>query len=136
MVFTSFFFPSYLMTQPCQWGYQHELLISPHEMRDNYFQLKLSKTQPIVCPDHYRCVCGLIPPLAPLTFSRNFGVMVDDQLTFKVHIASFVQSCQFSFYNIRRIRPYLTKHVVRLFKPYHMFSTVVYSGHFTTATPC
>lgn len=117
-----------------RWEYQHELLISPHEMREHHLQLNWSKTQLIVCP-----ASPSIPLQMPVQFDsttctydfRNLGVMVDDQLTFKVHFASFAQSSQFSLYNIRRIRPYLTEYVVQLFKQYHMFSTVVHSGHFT-----
>lgn len=40
--------------------------------------------------------------------------MIDDQLTFKVNVASIAQSCRFPLYNIRKIRPYLSEHAAQL----------------------
>ncbi len=42
------------------------------------------------------------------------GVIFDDQLTFKEHIAKTAQSCRFALYNIRKIRPFLTEHAAQL----------------------
>ena len=40
------------------------------------------------------------------------GVMIDDQLTFKVHVASTLPSCQFAMRDIKKIRPSLSKHAL------------------------
>ncbi len=45
---------------------------------------------------------------------RNLGVIFDDQLTFKEHIAKTARSCRFALHNIRKIRPFLTEHAAQL----------------------
>ncbi len=45
---------------------------------------------------------------------RNLGVIFDDQLTFKEHIAKTARSCRFALHNIRKIRPFLTEHASQL----------------------
>ncbi len=45
---------------------------------------------------------------------RNLGVIFDEQLTFKDHIAKTARSCRFSLHNIRKIRPFLTEHAAQL----------------------
>ena len=52
-----------------------------------------------------RCVASFI--LSPTNTARNFGVMIDNGLTFTEHIAAVTKSCRFTLYNIRKIRPYL-----------------------------
>ncbi len=44
----------------------------------------------------------------------NLGVIFDDQLTFKEHIAKTARSCRFALHNIRKIRPFLTEHAAQL----------------------
>ncbi len=44
----------------------------------------------------------------------NIGVIFDDQLTFKEHIAKTTRSCRFVLHNIRNIRPFLTQHAAQL----------------------
>ncbi len=44
----------------------------------------------------------------------SFGVIFDDQLTFKEHIAKTARSCRFALHNIRKIRPFLTEHAAQL----------------------
>ncbi len=50
----------------------------------------------------------------PSSSVRNLGVIFDDQLTFKEHIAKTARSCQFALHNIRKIRPFLTEHAAQL----------------------
>ncbi len=50
----------------------------------------------------------------PSSSVRNLGVIFDDQLTFKEHIAKTARSCRFALHNIRKIRPFLTKHAAQL----------------------
>ncbi len=45
---------------------------------------------------------------------RNLGVIFDDQLSFKEHIAKTARSCRFALHNIRKIRPFLTEHAAQL----------------------
>ncbi len=45
---------------------------------------------------------------------RNLGVIFDDQLSFKDHIAKTARSCRFALTNIRKIRPFLTEHAAQL----------------------
>ncbi len=52
--------------------------------------------------------------IAPSTSVRNLGVIFDDQLTFKEHIAKTARSCRFALHNIRKIRPFLTEHAAQL----------------------
>ncbi len=44
----------------------------------------------------------------------TLGVIFDDQLTFKEHIAKTARSCRFALHNIRKIRPFLTEHATQL----------------------
>ncbi len=50
----------------------------------------------------------------PSSSVRNLGVIFDDQLTFKEHIAKTARSCRFALHNIRKIRPFLTQHAAQL----------------------
>ncbi len=50
----------------------------------------------------------------PSSSVRNLGVIFDDQLTFKEHIAKTARSCRFALHNIRQIRPFLTEHAAQL----------------------
>ncbi len=50
----------------------------------------------------------------PSASVRNLGVIFDDQLTFKEHIAKTARSCRFALHNIRKIRPFLTEHAAQL----------------------
>ncbi len=51
----------------------------------------------------------------PISFGqKSFGVIFDDQLTFKEHIAKIARSCRFALHNLRKIRPFLTEHAAQL----------------------
>ena len=45
--------------------------------------------------------------------------VLDSQLSFKAHIASVIQSCSFTFYNICKIRPFLTQESAQLGAAHH-----------------
>ncbi len=45
---------------------------------------------------------------------RNLGVIFDDQLTFKDHIAKTARSCMFALHNIRKISSFHTQHAAQL----------------------
>ncbi len=52
--------------------------------------------------------------MTPSSSVRNLGLIFDDQLTFKDHIAKTAWSCRFALHNIRKIRPFLTQHAAQL----------------------
>ncbi len=52
--------------------------------------------------------------ITPSASVRKLGVIFDDQLTFKEHIAKTARSCRFALQNIRKIRPFLTEHAAQL----------------------
>ncbi len=52
--------------------------------------------------------------ITPSASVRNLGVIFDDQLTSKEHIAKTARSCRFALHNIRKIRLILTQHAAQL----------------------
>ncbi len=86
-------------------------------MKEHHLQLNLAKTEflsslPLQLYD-------LTIPLGSSTITPsasviNLGVIFDDQLTFKEHIAKTARSCRFALHNIRKIRPFLTEHAAQL----------------------
>ncbi len=58
--------------------------------------------------------CSVNYNYTPSASVRNLGVIFDDQLTLKEHIAKTARSCRFALHNIRKIRPFLTEHAAQL----------------------
>ncbi|XP_071389800.1 uncharacterized protein, partial [Centroberyx affinis] len=88
-------------------------------MKERHLQLNLSKTELLVIPaspsvQQQISIQLESAQLMPTKSARNLGVMIDDQVTFKEHVASVARSCRFALYNIRTIRPYLSKHAAQL----------------------
>ncbi len=82
-------------------------------------QLNLAKTEFLVFPatptlQHYFTIQLGSSTITPSASVRNLGVIFDDQLTFKEHIAKTARSCRFALHNIRKIRPFLTEHAAQL----------------------
>ena len=71
----------------------------------------------------------------PTKSACNLGVMIDDQLTFKVHVASVAQSCWFVLYNIRKIRPYLSEHAAQLLVQALVISRIDYCNSLLAGLP-
>ncbi len=65
-------------------------------------------------PKHINWSLGFPRGITPSASVRNLGVIFDDQLTFKDHIAKTARSCRFALHNIRKIRPFLTEHAAQL----------------------
>ncbi len=84
-------------------------------MKEYHLQLNLAKTE-LHLPCHSNSTAWLhdsvrfINNYPPSASVRNLGVIFDDQLTFKEHIAKTARSCRFALHNIRKIRPFLTEH--------------------------
>ncbi len=88
-------------------------------MKEHHLQLNLAKTEFLVFPatptlQHDFTFQLGSSTIAPSTSVRNLGVIFDDQLTFKEHIAKTARSCRFALHNIRKIRPFLTEHAAQL----------------------
>ncbi len=87
--------------------------------RSLHLQLNLTKTELLVVPatptlQHDFSIQLGSSIITPSTSVRNLGVIFDDQLTFKEHIAKTARSCRFALHNIRKIRPFLTEHAAQL----------------------
>ncbi len=88
-------------------------------MKEHHLQLNLAKTELLVFPatqtlQHDFTIQLGSSIITPSTSVRNLGVIFDDQLTFKEHIAKTARSCRFALHNIRKIRPFLTEHAAQL----------------------
>ncbi len=84
-----------------------------------HLQLNLAKTELLVFPTtltlQYDFTIQLgSSTITPSSSVRNLGVIFDEQLTFKEHIAKTARSCRFALDNIRKIRPFLTEHAAQL----------------------
>ncbi len=88
-------------------------------MKEHHLQLNLAKTELLVFPatptlQHDFTIQLGSSTITPSASVRNLGVIFDDQLTFKEHIARTVRSCRFALHNIRKIRSFLTEHAAQL----------------------
>ncbi len=81
-------------------------------MKEHHLQLNLAKTELLVFPatltlQHDFTIQLGSSTITPSASVRNLGVIFDDQLTFKDHIAKTARSCRFALHNIIKIRPSL-----------------------------
>ncbi len=88
-------------------------------MKEHHLQLNLAKTELLVFPatptlQHDFTIQLGSSTITPSTSVRNLGVIFDDQLTFKDHIANLQDRAVFALHNIRKIRPFLTEHAAQL----------------------
>ncbi len=88
-------------------------------MKEHHLQLNLAKPELLVFPatptlQHDFTIQLGSSSIIPLSSVRNLGVIFDDQLTFKDHIAKTARACRFALHNIRKIRPFLTEHAAQL----------------------
>ncbi len=88
-------------------------------MKEHHLQLNLAKTELLVFPatptlQHDFTIQIGYSTITPSSSVRNLGVIFDDQLTFKVHIAKTAPTCRFALHNIRKIRPFFTQHAAQL----------------------
>ncbi len=84
-------------------------------MKEHHLQLNLAKTELLVFPATPTLQHGFTIKLGsststPSSSVRNLGVIFDEQLTFKDHIAKTARFCRFALHNIRKIRPFLMEH--------------------------
>ncbi len=88
-------------------------------MKEHHLQLNLAKTELLVFPatptlQHDFTIQLGSATITPSASVRNLGVIFDDQLTFKEHIAKTARSCRCALHNIRKIGPFLTEHAAQL----------------------
>ena len=113
---------------------------SYHCYADHHLQLDLAKTELLVFQAKqaiHRNIDINIDSLslAPFKAARNLGVIINDQLTFTDHIASVSRSCCFALFNIRKIRPYLTKYATQLLVQNLVISRLDYCNTLLTGLP-
>ncbi len=109
-------------------------------MKEHHLQLNLAKTEILVFPAtptlQYDFTIQLgSSTITPSTSVRNLGVIFDDQLTFKEHIAKTARSCRFALHNIRKIRPFLTEHAAQLLVQALVISRLDYCNALLTGLP-
>uniref|UniRef100_A0A8C6PGM9 Reverse transcriptase domain-containing protein n=1 Tax=Nothobranchius furzeri TaxID=105023 RepID=A0A8C6PGM9_NOTFU len=108
-------------------------------MKSHHLQLNLSKTELLVIPakpsmQHNISIQNDFLSLAPSKAVQNLGVVIDEHLTFKDHVASVARSCRFALYNIRKIRPYLI-HATQLLVQSPVISRLHYCNALLTGLP-
>ncbi len=87
-------------------------------MKDHHLQLNLAKTELLVVSAnpsfHHNFTFKLgSSTITPSKTARNLGVVID-KLNFTDHITKTTRSCRFAFYNIKKIRSFLSEHATQL----------------------
>ncbi len=88
-------------------------------MKEHHLQLNLTKTELLIFPATPTLQHDFTIQLGSSTITssssvKNLGVISDDQLTFKDHIAKTARSRRFALHNIRKIRHLFTQHAAQL----------------------
>ncbi len=109
-------------------------------IKEHHLQLNLEKTERLVFPatptlQHDFTIQLDSSTITPSSSVRNLGVIVDDQLTFKDHIAKTARSCRFALHNIRKIRPFLTQHAAQLIVQAFVISRLDYCNALLAGLP-
>ncbi len=109
-------------------------------MKEHHLQLNLAKTELLVLPatptlQHDFTIQLGSSTITPSASVRNLGVIFDDQLTFKEHIAKTARSCRFALHNIRKIRPFLTEHAAQLLVQVLVISRLDYCSALLAGLP-
>ncbi len=109
-------------------------------MKEHHLQLNLTKTELLVFPatptlQHAFTIQIGSSTISPSSSVRTLGVIFDDQLTFKDHIAKTDRSCRFTLHNIRKIRSFLTQHATQLLVQALVISRLDYCNALLTGLP-
>lgn len=85
----------------------------------NHLKLNLDKTELLFmpgkdCPKMDLLVTIEDIEVSPSPTARNLGVVLDDQLCCNANITSVSRSCRIALYNIRRIRPFVTREAAQI----------------------
>ncbi|KAI2664949.1 putative RNA-directed DNA polymerase from transposon BS [Labeo rohita] len=109
-------------------------------MKEHHLQLNLAKTELLVFPatptrqHDFTIHLGTLT-ITPSSSARNRGVIFDDQLTFKDHIAKTARSCRFALHNIRKIRSFLTEQATQLLVQALVISRLDYCNALLASLP-
>ncbi|KAI2642978.1 hypothetical protein H4Q32_030860 [Labeo rohita] len=109
-------------------------------MKEHHLQLNLAKTELLIFPatptlqHDFTINLGTLT-ITPSSSAKNLGVIFNDQLTFKDHIAKTAQSCRFALHNIRKIRPFLTEQATQLLVQALVISRLDYCNAFLASLP-
>ncbi|XP_037387443.1 uncharacterized protein LOC119261807 [Pygocentrus nattereri] len=109
-------------------------------MTTHHLKLNPSKTEMLYIPGSSGIRCDLSIPfentlITPSTEARSLGVVVDDQLSFTAHVANLTQSCRFLLYNIRRIRPFLSREATQVLVQSLVISRLDYCNSLLAGLP-
>ncbi len=109
-------------------------------MKEHHLQLNLAKTELLVFPatptlQHDFTIQLGSSTITPSASVRNLGVIFDDQLTFKEHIAKTARSYRFALHNIREIGSFLTQHATQLLVQALVISRLDYSNALLAGLP-
>ncbi len=109
-------------------------------MKEHHLQLNLAKTELLVFPatptlQHDFTIKLGSSTITPSASVRNLGVIFDDQLTFKEHIAKSARSCRFALHNTIKIRPFLTEHAAQLLVQALVISRLYYCNALLAGLP-
>ncbi len=109
-------------------------------MKEHHLQLNLAKNELLVFPATPTLQHDFTIQLGSSTITssalvRNLGVIFDDQLTFKEHIAKTAWACRFALHNIRKIRSFLTEHAAHLLVQALVISRLDYCNALLSGLP-
>ncbi len=109
-------------------------------MKEHHLQLNLAKSELLVYPatptlQHDFTIQLGSSTITPSTSVRNLGVIFDDQLPLKEHIAKTARSCRFAQHNIRKISSFLTEHAAKLLVQALDISRLDYCNAFLAGFP-
>ncbi len=109
-------------------------------MKEHHLQVNLAKNELLVFPATPTLLHDFTIQLGSSTITssalvRNLGVIFDEQLTFKEHIAKTAWSCRFALHNIRKIRSFLTEHAAQLLVQALVISRLDYCNALLSGLP-
>ncbi len=109
-------------------------------MKEHHLQLNLAKTELLAFPatpalQHDFTIQIDSSKITPSCSVRNVGVILNDQLTFKDHIAKTARSCRFALHNIRKNRPFLAQHAAQLLAQALVISRLDYCNALLAGLP-
>ena len=73
--------------------------------------------------------------IVPSVEAKSLGVVLDGQLSFSTHIANLTRSCRFLLFNIRRIRPFLSREATQVLVQSLVISRLDYCNSLLAGLP-
>ncbi|KAL7866005.1 hypothetical protein SRHO_G00112520 [Serrasalmus rhombeus] len=108
-------------------------------MAAHHLKLNPSKTELIFIPattgPHDLAISFENSLTVPSAEARSLGVTLDGQLSFSTHIANLTRSCRYLLYNIRRIRPFLTREATQVLVQSLVISRLDYCNSLLAGLP-